>query len=146
MPTSLELKTPSTPDVVEKPHHTQHSPISSTASPIPHVSTDEETKKLLRKLDMRVLPALFILWFLSFIDRVNIGMARLGGMEKDLHMAGNDFNIAMIIFFPPFILMEVPMNLILKKVSPGIWLPTQNFLLGEPYISLSRMKRTEVEG
>ena len=89
---------------------------------------------------MRVLPALFILWFLSFIDRVNIGMARLGGMEKDLHMAGNDFNIAMIIFFPPFILMEVPMNLILKKVSPGIWLPTQNFLLGEPYISLSRMK------
>lgn len=91
-------------------------------------------RHLLHKLDMRVLPPLFILWFLSFIDRVNIGMARLGGMEKDLGMKGNDFNIAMIIFFPPFILMEVPMNLALKRFSPGLWLPGQNFLLGECFV------------
>lgn len=91
---------------------------------------DATTRKLLRKLDMRCLPPIFILWFLSFIDRVNIGMARLGGLEKDLHMQGNNFNIALCIFFAPFVIFEVPANLVLKFVKPSVWLPTQNFLLG----------------
>lgn len=91
---------------------------------------DATVRKLLLKLDYRVLPPIFILWFLSFIDRVNIGMARLGGLEKDLGMKGNDFNIALTIFFAPFVLFEVPANLVLKKVKPSYWLPIQNFLLG----------------
>ncbi|KAL1305047.1 hypothetical protein AAFC00_001988 [Neodothiora populina] len=88
-----------------------------------------ELRKLLWKLDLRVLPPIFLLWFLSFIDRVNIGMARLGGLEKDLNMKGNDFNVALCIFFAPFILFEIPFNMILKKIKPSVWLPVQNFLL-----------------
>lgn len=78
-----------------------------------------------------MLPPIFILWFLSFIDRVNIGMARLGGLEKDLNMHGNNFNIALTIFFAPMILFEVPSNLVLRRIGPSHWLPGQNFLLGE---------------
>lgn len=37
-------------------------------------------------------------------------------------MAGNDYNIALFIFFIPYILCEVPSNLILKKVAPSTWL------------------------
>lgn len=108
---------------------------SSQATPegsltVPANFDDATTRKLLRKLDMRCLPPIFILWFLSFIDRVNIGMARLGGLEKDLHMQGNNFNIALCIFFAPFIIFEVPANLVLKFVKPSVWLPAQNFLLG----------------
>lgn len=53
-------------------------------------------RQLIWKLDVRLLPPLFILWFISLIDRVNIGTARIQGLEKDLGMnpSGNQFNIA----------------------------------------------------
>jgi len=58
--------------------------------------TSAEYRKLIWKLDLRLLPPLFILWFISLIDRVNIGTARLQGLEKDLGMnpKSNQFNIA----------------------------------------------------
>lgn len=54
-------------------------------------------KKLLRKLDLRVLPILTMLWFLTFIDRVNIANAKVQKMEKTLHMKGNDYNVALTV-------------------------------------------------
>ena len=50
------------------------------------------TKRLLRKIDRNILPVLSILYLLSFLDRSNIGNARLAGLEKDLHMKGLDYN------------------------------------------------------
>lgn len=59
-----------------------------------------EYRKLLAKLDLRLLPPLFLLWFSSLIDRVNIGAARIQGLEKDLEMNphGNKFNTAVGIY------------------------------------------------
>jgi hypothetical protein len=54
-------------------------------------------RKLLRKLDLRVLPILTVLWFLTFIDRVNIANAKVQKMEKSLHMKGNDYNVALTV-------------------------------------------------
>lgn len=79
-------------------------------------------KALLRKCDICVVPILFVLFMLSFIDRINIGNARLQGLEKDLDMKNHDYNIALFTFFIPYILFEVPSNLILKKVLPSTWL------------------------
>jgi MFS transporter, ACS family, DAL5 transporter family protein len=55
-----------------------------------------EYRKLIWKLDVRLLPPLFVLWFISLIDRVNIGTARIQGLEKDLKMnpLGTQFNVA----------------------------------------------------
>jgi hypothetical protein len=58
-------------------------------------------KALLRKLDIHVVIPLTILFLLAFLDRVNIGNAKIQGMTQDLHMQGNDYNIALLIFFPP---------------------------------------------
>lgn len=58
--------------------------------------------------------------------RVNIGNARIQGLEKDLHMEKTNYNVALFVVFIPFILCETPSNLILKVVSPKIWL---SFLL-----------------
>ncbi|KAK5012645.1 hypothetical protein LTR60_004277, partial [Cryomyces antarcticus] len=88
-----------------------------------------EARRLDRKLDARVLPPLVFLWFLSFVDRVNIGNARLQGLEKDLQMTGNDFNVTLVVFFVPFILFEVPSNLVLRKLAPSTWLSLEVFLL-----------------
>lgn len=58
-----------------------------------------QTKKLMRKLDMRLLPLLVLMYLLNFLDRSNLAQARLGGLEKDLGMGGTDFNLATSILF-----------------------------------------------
>ena len=60
-----------------------------------------EEKKLLRKVDIHVVPPLLILFLLAFLDRVNIGNAKIQGMTKELHMVGQDYSIALFIFFIP---------------------------------------------
>lgn len=40
----------------------------------------------------------------------------------DLHMAGNDYNVALLVFFVPYILFEVPSNIVLKRLAPSTWL------------------------
>lgn len=53
----------------------------------------------MRKVDLWLLPWLCLLYLLSFLDRTNIGNARLAGLEGDLNMSGHDFNNTLTIFF-----------------------------------------------
>lgn len=79
-------------------------------------------KKLLMKTDLHVIPILFLLFLCAFIDRINIGNARIQGLEEDLNMTGNDFNIALFTFFILYILLEVPSNIVLKRMRPSVFL------------------------
>jgi fucose permease len=87
-------------------------------------------KKLLRKCDLHVLPPLTILFLMAFLDRTNIGNAKIQGLTEDLHMQAQDYNIALFVFFIPYILFEVPSNIILKKVAPSTWLSAIMVLWG----------------
>lgn len=89
-----------------------------------------EEKKLLWKTDLHVVPPLVILFLLAFLDRVNIGNAKIQGMTQELNMQGQDYNIALFIFFVPYILLEVPSNIVIKKVAPSTWLCSIMFLWG----------------
>ncbi|KAI9651352.1 hypothetical protein NHQ30_001393 [Ciborinia camelliae] len=80
------------------------------------------TKKLVKKLDLRLIPILAAIYLCCFLDRANVGNARLEGLEKDLHLVGLDYNIALSVFFPTYIAAGVPSNLILKKIRPSVWL------------------------
>jgi hypothetical protein len=55
-----------------------------------------EARKIIRKIDYRILPLLILLYTLTFLDRVNIGNARLWNMEKDLKMTGNQYNLVVM--------------------------------------------------
>ena len=88
-------------------------------------------RALLRKLDWHVLPMITILYMLCFVDRINIGNARIQGMENDLGMKGSDYNVALFVFFIPYILCEVPSNMLLKRVKPSTWLSFIMFSWGE---------------
>jgi hypothetical protein len=57
------------------------------------------TSRLLRKVDLRLLPLLIVIYLLNFLDRSNLAQARLGTLEKDLGMKGTDFNLATSILF-----------------------------------------------
>lgn len=87
-------------------------------------------KRVLRKCDLHVLPMLYILYMLSYLDRINIGNARIEGLERDLGMVGNDYNIALQIFFVPYILLEVPSNILLRRIAPPTWLSFIMFFWG----------------
>ena len=55
----------------------------------------KDETKLLRKMDSHLLPFLALLYLLSFLDRANIGNAKLAGLEKDLNMTGKwDYNVS----------------------------------------------------
>ncbi|KAK9446413.1 major facilitator superfamily domain-containing protein [Limtongia smithiae] len=88
------------------------------------------SKRVVRTIDMHVIPPLFLLYLLAFIDRSNIGNAKIEGLETSLGMSGNDYNIALVVFFLPYILLEVPSNFVLKKVKPSTWLSLILFLWG----------------
>jgi len=63
------------------------------------VFDEKATRRLVRKIDMRLLPFLALLYLLSFLDRTNIGNARLAGLEKSLHMEGLNYNVCGIFVF-----------------------------------------------
>ncbi|GAP92265.1 putative MFS general substrate transporter [Rosellinia necatrix] len=79
-------------------------------------------RKLVRKCDLHVIPPIALIFFLAFLDRTNIGNARIQGLEEDLNLTGHDYNVALFIFFIPFILFEVPSNIIIKRLAPSTWL------------------------
>jgi MFS family permease len=82
-------------------------------------------KKLLRKLDLYLVPGVALLYLLSFLDRANVANARLEGLEKDLGLSadGSDYLNGLTLFFVGYISLEVVWNLILKRVGPRVWLP-----------------------
>ena len=59
-----------------------------------------EAKRVLRKIDLRLIPLLMLLYTLTFLDRVNIGNARLWNLERDLGMSGYDYNIVVLSMLP----------------------------------------------
>lgn len=79
--------------------------------------------KLMRKVDFRVIPMLCILYLLAFLDRVNIANANVFGLstKKELNLTGHEYNTALVIFFVPYILFEIPSNVFLKKFRPHVW-------------------------
>lgn len=78
-----------------------------------------------RKFDLHILPWLFGIWLFSFIDRSNIGNAKLAGLPEELGIdTGTSFNVALLVFYIPYILVDVPSNLLLKKFRAGVYLPT----------------------
>ncbi|TDZ54544.1 putative transporter [Colletotrichum trifolii] len=79
-------------------------------------------KKLTRKLDTHLIPLVMALYLFSFLDRVNIGNARLYNLEQDLGLQGNQFQVAVSILFVTYIIFEVPSNLVLKLFTPSRWI------------------------
>jgi sugar phosphate permease len=88
------------------------------------------TRNLLRKMDVNIVPFLALLYLLSFLDRSNIGNARLVGLEKNLGMKGLDYNVALAVFFPFYVAAEIPSNIMMKRTSPSFWLFVIMFLWG----------------
>ncbi|RKF61436.1 putative transporter [Golovinomyces cichoracearum] len=78
---------------------------------------------LRRKIDYYVVPTVAILYLFCFIDRANIGNAKLAGLERDLKMTGFDFNKMLTAFYISYVFFEIPCNVICKWMGPGWFIP-----------------------
>ena len=83
---------------------------------------DEVEKNLVRKIDKFIIPVVMVTYLLCFLDRVNIGNARLYGLEDDLHLRGNQYQTAVSALFATYVVVEIPSNLLLKRFTPSRWI------------------------
>ncbi|KAL9106974.1 MAG: hypothetical protein Q9227_008097 [Pyrenula ochraceoflavens] len=82
----------------------------------------EAERKLIWKLDVHIVPMVMLLYLLSFLDRVNIGNARLYGLTTDLNLTSDRYQTAVSLLFVTYLLSELPSNLVLKKFRPSRWI------------------------
>ncbi|CAJ2512559.1 Uu.00g055740.m01.CDS01 [Anthostomella pinea] len=87
-------------------------------------------RKILWKLDRRILPVLAILFLCSFLDRTNVGNARLYGLEQEVGITDKQYDAGLAVFYATYIAGEIPSNLILKRLTPQVWLPCLAFFWG----------------
>ncbi|KXJ86929.1 major facilitator superfamily domain-containing protein [Microdochium bolleyi] len=80
-------------------------------------------KRVLRKVDLRMLPMLGALYTIAMIDRSNISVARISGLDEDVGLAqANRASIALLVFFIGYMLFELPSNMIIHRVGAANWI------------------------
>ncbi|KAL5366222.1 major facilitator superfamily domain-containing protein [Aspergillus floccosus] len=72
---------------------------------------------------MTLLPMAWLMYLFNYLDRNNIAQARLSTFEEDLHLVGNEFNVAVSILNVGYMLAQLPSNMIITRVRPSIYLP-----------------------
>jgi ACS family tartrate transporter-like MFS transporter len=80
-----------------------------------------DVPRTIQKLQFRLLPFLFVLYVVAFVDRINLGFAALT-MNRELGITSQQFGLAAGIFFCGYFVFEVPSNLILHKVGARVWI------------------------
>ncbi|KAJ5020572.1 glycoside hydrolase superfamily [Bipolaris maydis] len=90
--------------------------------------SDPEEIALVRKIDWRLMPTLMVMYFLNYVDRNAIAQARLNNLEEDLGMTGVQFNTCVSILFVGYVLMQVPSNMLITRIKPGIYMSSWMFV------------------
>ncbi|KAF8216633.1 major facilitator superfamily domain-containing protein [Mycena galopus ATCC 62051] len=96
-----------------------------------------DERRLVRRIDWRLLPWLIFLYLLSFLDRSSIGNARLYNLEHDLKMSDNQYLVSLTVFFFSYAIFEVPSNIFLKRLRPSVWFSVLMFMWGLMMIRLA---------
>ncbi|KAJ2919272.1 hypothetical protein MD484_g1132, partial [Candolleomyces efflorescens] len=111
------------------PRTVSHDDDDCSYQPGVDVSSIDE-KNLMWKVDLHVLPWLTILYLFSFLDRGSIGNAKLYNLEEDLGLTDKQYLICLSMFFLPYALFEPASNVLLRRLSPSIWLSCMMFFWG----------------
>ncbi|KAI0090141.1 MFS general substrate transporter [Irpex rosettiformis] len=117
------------PQVEDNEYFTEDIQVARTSSssllkPIQFIPSEEE-KRLVRKLDLRIMPILSIVYLFAYLDRSNLGNARLQGFPQDVlggDPTGNLFDWTNTAFFIAYILFPIPATIISKLFPPRIWI------------------------
>ncbi len=95
--------------------------MNSTVSTQPLVQAGNPTQDLYKKITWRLIPFLCFCYLAAYLDRINVGFAKLQ-MVEDLQFSTTAYGLGAGLFFVGYILFEVPSNLVLEKVGARIWI------------------------
>ena len=87
----------------------------------PEELQEVDAKKLYRKISWRLIPYIFLLYILAYLDRVNVGFAATE-FKRDLHLTDTIFGLGGAIYFLGQFCFDLPSNLLLGKIGPRIWI------------------------
>ncbi len=87
----------------------------------PALSQPHVERTTIHKLRTKILPFVFILFFVAYLDRINIGFAALT-MNRDLGITSQQFGLLAGIFFLGYFIFEIPSNLLLHRIGARIWI------------------------
>ncbi|PCH43104.1 phthalate transporter [Wolfiporia cocos MD-104 SS10] len=96
--------------------------------------------RILRKLDWHLLPFVSLLYLLAYLDRTNVGNAKIAGLTTDLRLTGLQFNLCSAMFFIPYCLLDIPCNMAIKYFRPSRWIPSIMFCWGVVMMSMAFVK------
>ncbi|RDA94300.1 hypothetical protein CP533_0535 [Ophiocordyceps camponoti-saundersi (nom. inval.)] len=97
---------------------------------------DEAVERIYRKLDRRIIPAFWLLYFLCSAIRSNIGIAQTMNKDKghdlmtELKLSPRDVSTALALFYISYVIFDFPSNLIMSKLSPRVWMARIVFATG----------------
>lgn len=84
----------------------------------------KEGAAIRRRIDIRLLPCLGLMYFVSLMDRKNVANAAIAGMREDLDMLeGYRYSLMSLVFFITYTILQPPMTVLCRKIGPRIFLP-----------------------
>ncbi|KAJ5152735.1 uncharacterized protein N7482_009213 [Penicillium canariense] len=87
--------------------------------------TPEEQRRIIKRIDLRLVTMTGLAYCISLMDRTNLSMAAVAGLKKELALTvGNRYSIVVLMFFVPYVLFQPPMTVLIRKIGPTIFLST----------------------
>jgi ACS family tartrate transporter-like MFS transporter len=117
------MQSPSKPSMDQQPGVMTTSPnaVMSVGANQPGAARDSIEARTIRKVRIRILPYVFLLFVIAFVDRINISFAEFT-MQKALVITPQQFGLVFGIFFFGYCLFEIPSNLLLHKIGARVWI------------------------
>ncbi|KAF8859312.1 MFS general substrate transporter [Acephala macrosclerotiorum] len=103
--------------------------------------TPEEQKKIIHRIDRRLVTTLGVIYMSSIMDRTNLGAANIAGMATGLNLIGDRYSLIVLIFFIPYVLFQPPATVVLRKVGPRHFLSAITLLWGACMIGFGFVKK-----
>lgn len=125
----MSIKSSSDEKLSEKAAHIAVASVEHEGAETSPLNPQQETK-LLRKIDSFLIPMFGVLYFACFLDRGNIGNAKVAGMATDLHLVGNQYGAAVSVVYATYVIFEPVYAVLLKLLTPKIVLSVSTLIFG----------------
>lgn len=117
------------------------SPVTTTYSAL----TDEEKRKIIRRVDYRLVTVLGFMYCVSLMDRTNLPAANIAGMKDELQLGiGERYGIISLAFFPTYVIFQPPSTFLVRMVGPKIHLSLICLLWGSCMIGMAFVQSWDV--